>query len=49
MVSNSFSPSIIELYGEFTIKRIEAKRSINSDSHGRTGITELLITNYVHS
>ncbi len=49
MVSNSYSPSIIELYGEFTIKRIEAKRSINSDSHGRTGITELLITNYVHS
>lgn len=47
MVSNSFSPSIMELYAEFTIKKIDAKRSINRDARGRTGMTELLITNYV--
>ena len=46
MVSNSYSTDIMELYSEFKIKEIEAKRVINSDSHGRTGITELMITNY---
>ncbi|WP_393971344.1 DNA adenine methylase [Oxyplasma meridianum] len=47
MVSNSFSPSIMELYSEFIIKKVEANRSINRDGSKRIGITELLITNYI--
>jgi len=47
MVSNSLSPSIMELYSEFTIKKVGANRSINRDGRGRTGMTELLITNYL--
>ena len=35
-----------ELYKEFTIDRIEAKRSINSKGDKRGSITELLIRNY---
>jgi len=47
MVSNSLSPSIMELYSEFIIKEVGANRSINRDGRGRTGMTELLITNYL--
>mgnify|MGYP001586189447 FL=1 len=35
-----------ELYQEFNIKRVEAKRMINSNSLKRGKIFELLITNY---
>jgi len=35
-----------ELYKDFQIQRVEAKRSINADSSKRGKITELLMTNY---
>lgn len=35
-----------ELYYEYHIERVDAKRSINSNASGRGKITELLITNY---
>ena len=35
-----------ELYSDFNIKRVFAKRSINSNGAGRGNITELLIKNY---
>ena len=35
-----------ELYGNYNIHRIWAKRMINSDPNGRNGVRELLITNY---
>ena len=35
-----------ELYDEFTIDRIMAPRSINSDGEGRGKIPEILVTNY---
>jgi len=35
-----------KIYGEFFIKRIEAKRIINSNPNGRGKLNELLITNY---
>lgn len=35
-----------DLYAEFNIKRVNAKRMINSNSGNRGDITELLITNY---
>jgi DNA adenine methylase len=47
MVSNSFSPPVMELYSEFTIRKVDANRSINRDSGGRKGTTEILVTNYV--
>lgn len=53
MLSNSDPKNINEnddffdvLYKDFNIKRVEAKRAINSDRNGRGKITELLITNY---
>ncbi len=35
-----------DLYKDYNIRRVNAKRTINSDSNGRGKITELLITNY---
>lgn len=35
-----------DLYSDFNIKRVYAKRAINSNGKGRGKITELLITNY---
>ena len=34
-----------ELYSEFHIQRVEAKRSINANAEKRGKLTELLITN----
>ena len=35
-----------ELYGKFNIKRVEARRSINSNAKKRGAINEILVTNY---
>ena len=35
-----------DLYSDFTIRRVEATRAINSDGGGRGAITEILVTNY---
>ncbi|HGM1480705.1 TPA: DpnII family type II restriction endonuclease [Clostridioides difficile] len=53
MLSNS-DPKVLyeedtffdDLYSDFNIKRVHAKRFINSKGNGRGFITELLITNY---
>ena len=37
-----------ELYQDFQIQRIRAKRAINSNGEKRGEISELLIANYVH-
>lgn len=47
MVSNSWAPEICELYRGFHCKIIEASRTINSRGDRRTGIPEMIITNYV--
>lgn len=39
-------PFFDELYKEYNIYRVLAKRLINSDANGRGGIREILITNY---
>lgn len=47
--SNSYTPEILELYSDssvFTIKVVQAKRSINSKSDKRGEISEVLIYNY---
>ncbi|MGC8506332.1 MAG: DNA adenine methylase [Thermoplasmata archaeon] len=46
LLSNSFSQEIKDLYSEYNIHVIPARRSINSIGSGRTGQSELLITNY---
>lgn len=46
MISNANTPFINELYKDFNIHKIEAKRSINSKGEGRGKIEELIITNY---
>lgn len=48
MLSNSFSKEVVDRFSEkqWKIKKISANRSINSNSHKRTGHFELLIKNY---
>ncbi|WMT50567.1 MAG: DNA adenine methylase [Ferroplasma sp.] len=46
MLSNSYSEEIKELYNDFNIEVVDAKRYINSVGTGRTGAKELIITNY---
>lgn len=46
LLSNSDAPLIRELYADFNIHEILARRAINSKTDGRGAITELLITNY---
>ena len=46
MASNANTPFIQELYKDFSIHVIEAKRSINSKGDGRGKVEEVIITNY---
>ena len=46
MLSNSYNDFILELYDNFNIKTVYAKRAINSDATGRGEIKEVLIINY---
>ena len=46
MASNANTPFIQELYKDFNIHVIEAKRSINSKGDGRGKVEEVIITNY---
>jgi DNA adenine methylase len=46
MLSNSHSPVIEELYKDFTISYVKAKRFINCNGERRTGVMEIIVTNY---
>ena len=46
MLSNSYCDFILDLYKEYKIQLIEAKRFINSDATKRGKIKEVLIMNY---
>ncbi|MFA5267921.1 MAG: DNA adenine methylase [Methanoregula sp.] len=46
MLSNSCTPEIKDLYNNFTIHEVPAKRFINCKGDKRGGATELIITNY---
>ncbi len=46
MASNANTPFVQELYKDFNINVIEAKRSINSKGDGRGKVEEVIITNY---
>jgi DNA adenine methylase len=46
MLSNSSMPEIKKLYDGLSIHIVPAKRSINCDGQKRTGVTEIIVTNY---
>jgi DNA adenine methylase len=46
MVSNSYTPKILELYKAYKILPVEANRAINCKASGRGKIKELVIRNY---
>ena len=46
MESNSDTEFIKNLYANFNISFVKAKRLINSDAQGRGEINEVVITNY---
>lgn len=46
MLSNSYSPLTLELYKEFNIHEVKAKRNINSIASKRGEISEVIVTNY---
>jgi DNA adenine methylase len=46
MLSNSCSPAIEELYADFTIHTVPAKRFINCKGEKRGGAFEMIVTNY---
>lgn len=48
MLSNSSAPLILDLYEEFNVELVYAKRSINSNAGKRGKIPEVIVTNYEH-
>ncbi|MFW6008038.1 MAG: DNA adenine methylase [archaeon] len=46
VLSNSYTKPIIELYNDFNINEVKAKRAINSDGENRGEVSEILVTNY---
>jgi len=46
MLSNSYTPLVLELYQKFRIETVQANRAINSDANGRGTIQEVVVLNY---
>jgi DNA adenine methylase len=46
MLSNSHTPLTLELYGEWNLHQVSARRLINKNPTGRAAIPELLVTSY---
>ena len=46
MLSNSSTPTVFDLYKDYTIHSVSAKRSISSTNSGRRPVLEVLVTNY---
>jgi DNA adenine methylase len=46
MLSNSYTPLILELYRNFEVKVVTARRAVNSDANGRGNIREIVVLNY---
>lgn len=43
VLSNSYTPTVLELYKDFTIHEVQARRSVNSKGDGRGKIAEALV------
>lgn len=46
LLSNSSAPRVLELYRDFNIVFVEARRAVNSVGNGRGKVNEVLVTNY---
>ncbi|MBD3312774.1 Dam family site-specific DNA-(adenine-N6)-methyltransferase [archaeon] len=46
LLSNSHTPEVLELYSDFNINTVMARRAINCNGNDRGEIREVLITNY---
>ena len=46
MLSNSYTPFILDLYQDFRIETVQARRAVNSDANGRGSISEVVVLNY---
>lgn len=46
MLSNSKTPLILDLYKQFRIETVQARRAVNSDANGRGCIEEVVVLNY---
>jgi DNA adenine methylase len=46
MLSNSKTPLILDLYKQFRIETVRARRAVNSDASGRGSIPEVVVLNY---
>ncbi|NDJ77152.1 MAG: DNA adenine methylase [Chloroflexi bacterium] len=46
MLSNSHTPLVVELYRDFRIETVQAKRAVNSDTNGRGVVDEVVVLNY---
>jgi DNA adenine methylase len=46
LLSNSWTPLILELYADFTIEQVFAKRSVNSRGDKRGAVPEALVPNF---
>ena len=46
MLSNSYTPFILDLYKNYRIEKVQAVRAVNSDPNGRGAIDEVLVLNY---
>ena len=46
MLSNSATDFILDIYSEFNVSIVSAKRNVNSHADGRGDVNEVLVTNY---
>jgi DNA adenine methylase len=46
MLSNSYTPFILDLYQKFRVEIVYAKRAVNSDANRRGAIKEVVVLNY---
>ena len=46
MLSNSYTPFILELYKGFRVETVRANRAINVNSNGRGAVAEVVVLNY---
>ncbi|MBN1137510.1 MAG: DNA adenine methylase [Anaerolineae bacterium] len=46
MLSNSYTPFVLDLYQAFRVETVRANRAISSDPNGRGGIPEVVVLNY---
>lgn len=46
MLSNSYTPFMLNLYRDFRVEIVQAKRAVNSNGNGRGSIPEILVLNY---